>query len=93
MGEKRRVRVIISGKVQGVFFRMETQKAALTCGVCGWVKNRADGAVEAVVEGNTDQVEKMLQWCWKGSPHSAVTDVAVEEEAYTGEYSGFNITY
>jgi acylphosphatase len=93
MGDKQRVHVIITGKVQMVFFRMETQKAALNYGICGWVKNRADGAVEAVFEGDSDQIEKTIKWCWKGSPRSVVQDVTVDQEAYTGEYSDFTITY
>lgn len=93
MDEKKRVHVIISGKVQGVFFRMETQKAALDIGVTGWVKNRTDGAVEAIFEGDSERIDKMLAWCWKGSPRSEVRDVAVENEVYSGSFSDFRITY
>ena len=93
MAEKQRVHVIISGRVQGVFFRLETQRAALNIGITGWVKNRPDGAVEAVFEGDSDRVEKMLQWCWEGSPRSDVRDVAVENEPYTGGFSDFQVTF
>jgi len=93
MAENKRVHVIIGGRVQGVFFRMETQRAAESYQINGWVKNRPDGRVEAVFEGDSDQVGRMIQWCWKGSPMSRVDGVDITEEAYTGDFSDFKITY
>lgn len=93
MTETARAHVIISGRVQGVFFRMETQRAADARGVDGWVKNRPEGTVEAVFEGEKPRVETMIDWCWKGSPHSKVDNVKVTWETYTGDYSGFNVNY
>ena len=93
MADKMRVHVIISGKVQGVFFRMETQLAAEAHQVSGWVKNRRDRKVEAVFEGDSDRVGDMIQWCWKGSRMSRVEAVDTTEEAYTGDFSKFSITY
>ena len=93
MAEKKRVHVVIGGRVQGVFFRVETQRAAEAHKVCGWVKNRPDGRVEAVFEGDADRVGEMIQWCWKGSPRSQVDAVDVTEEAYAGDLTGFRITY
>jgi len=63
MSDHVRVHVIISGRVQGVFFRMETQRAARRLGVVGWVRNLPDGTVEAVLEGSRSQVDAMLDWC------------------------------
>jgi acylphosphatase len=93
MEAKQRVHVIISGKVQGVFFRAETQRAAEAVGISGWVRNRRDGTVEAVMEGEPDKIRKMLNWCRKGAPLSRVDKVAEDWESYVGEYEGFSITY
>jgi acylphosphatase len=67
-----RAHVIITGRVQGVFFRANTVRAAERCGVSGWVRNRRDGTVEAVFEGEKTAVEKILQWCRHGDPPAAV---------------------
>lgn len=88
-----RAHVIISGRVQGVCFRMETQHAAETLGVSGWVRNRNDGTVEALFEGDKASVEQMIQWCEKGPPLSDVKRVGVRWEKYIGEVKGFEITY
>ena len=93
MGEKARAHAIITGIVQGVFFRMETQRAAEKFGVRGWVRNKCDGSVEAVFEGNKDQVESVLQWCQQGPPRSAVDKVKVEWQEYSGDFFEFEITY
>ena len=66
MADKVRAHAIISGRVQGVFYRMETQRAADRIGVTGWVKNRPEGTVEAVFEGAKNQVDAVLKWCWDG---------------------------
>jgi acylphosphatase len=93
MEEKKRVHVIIKGKVQGVFFRVETKKAANAAGVLGWVRNRRDGAVEAIFEGEPERIERMLAWCRTGSPFSRVDSVAEDWSPYLGEFSSFDITY
>lgn len=90
---KRRVRVFITGRVQGVFFRAYTRDAAIRNAVAGWVRNLRDGRVEAVFEGDTEQVAKMIDWCRTGSPVSHVDDVQVLEEGYSGEFDNFSITY
>jgi acylphosphatase len=93
MENKARAHVIISGRVQGVFFRMETKRAADGFGVFGWVKNLLDGNVEAVFEGDRDRVDAVLEWCREGPPSAEVSEVKVEREDYTGEFSGFNIDF
>ncbi|MFC1815370.1 acylphosphatase [Thermodesulfobacteriota bacterium] len=93
MKDKVRAHALISGRVQGVFFRMETKRAADHYGVFGWVRNRSDGTVEAVFEGKQERVDAIIAWCQKGPPHADVKGVTVEKEDYTGEYKGFNITY
>ncbi len=93
MTQQVRARVVIRGKVQGVFFRAETQHEALRCGVYGWVKNRRDGTVEAVFEGDETAVNTILTWCWRGSPHSSVEQVDIQWEPSTGEFRSFDIRY
>lgn len=93
MEEKIRAHAIISGRVQGVFFRMETMRAAQRIGVFGWVRNLRDGTVEAVFEGDKTRVDAILNWCKEGPPHAQVTSVNVEPEDYTGEFNSFEVTY
>jgi len=88
-----RAHAIIEGRVQGVFFRMETRKIAMRHNVTGWVRNRRDGAVEAVFEGPKDKVENVIEWCHTGPPLAQVTRVTVAWEPYTGEFDKFDIVY
>ncbi|UCH94651.1 MAG: acylphosphatase [Candidatus Aminicenantes bacterium] len=88
---KVRKHVIIKGLVQGVWFRATTQDQALAHQVTGWVKNTSDGNVEAVFEGEVEDVEKVIQWCHQGPSGARVKDVEVETEEYKGEYSTFSI--
>jgi acylphosphatase len=89
----KRMRVIISGRVQGVFFRAYTRETALALKLTGWVRNLHDGSVEAVFEGEDTNVQTMLEWCKKGPPHAIVNKVDAAEETYTGEFRDFRITY
>jgi len=89
--KKRRVHVWITGRVQGVFFRAYTRDAAQLIGVTGWVRNLPDGRVEAILEGEADKVEKMIEWCREGSPMSRVDRVEVLEEVYTGDFDRLEI--
>ncbi|MBN1382914.1 MAG: acylphosphatase [Deltaproteobacteria bacterium] len=89
----KRMHVYISGRVQGVFFRAGTQRTARDLGLTGWVRNKADGSVEAVFEGDHANVEKMLQWCREGPPGAAVRGFDAAEEPYTGEFGDFRIVF
>lgn len=80
-----RARVLVSGIVQGVFFRHETYKRAVAQEVGGWVKNLPDGNLEAVFEGEQDQVEALIEWCHKGPPHALVESLTVDWTTPTGE--------
>ena len=84
-----RVHVFISGKVQGVFFRSGTRDMAKNLGLFGWIRNLADGRVEAVFEGKKDAIEKMLEWCKIGPEYARVMDVEVVPEDYKGEFREF----
>ena len=91
MNGKKAVHAVISGRVQGVFFRMETLRAAERLGVNGWVRNLSDGTVEAVFEGETDKVDAVIAWCKKGPPMASVTDIQIDETRYIGEFDNFSI--
>jgi len=91
--EKVRARVIIEGRVQGVFFRHHTQEMASKLNVKGWVKNRWDGNVEALFEGDREKVDQIVQWCHRGPSNAMVRKVNLSWEDYTGEFKNFSITY
>jgi acylphosphatase len=93
MLENGRARVVISGRVQGVAFRIETQWAAERIGVRGWVRNRRDGTVEALFEGERRRVEEILAWCRRGPALARVTAVEVQWEDYRGEFTEFRILH
>jgi len=79
-----RRRAVIHGRVQGVFFRDTARREAESRGVAGWVSNRADGAVEAVFEGDEDGVESMLRFCEQGPGRAEVERIEVSEEEPEG---------
>jgi acylphosphatase len=81
-----RRRLLVRGRVQGVAFRAATQVRALELGVTGWVRNRADGAVEAALEGEPAAVEALIAFCRRGPRFAVVSDVAVSEEAPEGAW-------
>jgi acylphosphatase len=85
--------VFITGRVQGVNFRWYTQREAQSLGVTGWIKNLSDGRVEAVFEGDSDIVHKIIAWCYAGHPSAGVDNVEVNYLAPTGEHSGFQIAW
>lgn len=90
---KARAHVYVSGMVQGVFFRTETEDQAIRQGVTGWIRNRPDGRVEAVFEGEKETVDKLIEFCRHGPPGARVTNVDVAWEEYKGEFQGFRIRY
>ncbi|HUP99862.1 MAG TPA: acylphosphatase [Aeromicrobium sp.] len=85
-----RLRVVVHGRVQGVYFRAECREAARAHRVSGWVSNQPDGTVYAEFEGPKDAVDAMVGWCRTGPDRAHVTDVAVTELAPTGE-AGFSV--
>jgi acylphosphatase len=88
---KVRAHVLIEGDVQGVGFRASAWRVAQRLGVTGWVRNIFDGRVEALIEGEKDKVEKMIDWCNKGPPGAQVADSKVEWEPYRGGFKTFEI--
>jgi acylphosphatase len=81
----KRAHVVVHGAVQGVFFRVEARDRARSLGVGGWVRNTAYGSVEAVFEGEDEQVESMVDWCGRGPRGAQVDDVAVTWAEPQGE--------
>ncbi len=87
------LRIKISGMVQGVGFRYQLKKTAVSLGLCGWVRNNADGSVTALIQGNKDKVLDLVDWSRKGPPMSMVTSVDITEKSVDHELTGFNIVF
>ena len=79
--------LVINGRVQGVGFRYHTNRVAQELGVTGWVRNRRDGSVEAMVSGAPDAVDKIIEWARHGPRLAIVTGIEIEEG--TGSFSNF----
>jgi len=90
---KTRAHVIVSGKVQGVFFRQNTRRQAQNRGVVGWVCNTTDGNVEAVFEGEEQAVNWLVDYCRHGPSFAKVENIQVDYEPYKGEFTNFSISH
>lgn len=88
---KRRAQVLISGRVQGVFFRAHTRQLAGELGLAGYVRNLPDGRVEVVFEGEEGSIKQAIERCRRGSPRARVDCVDVRWEEARGEYQDFTI--
>lgn len=86
-----RAHVIVSGRVQGVLFRWETLRRARSLGICGWVRNLPDGRVEALLEGEEKNVNKLLDWMRVGPEMAVVKSLEVDWQPYKGDFSNFRI--
>lgn len=83
--------VLITGRVQGVFYRATAMEVAQSLDLHGWVRNLPDGGVEAVVEGAEYSVDEFIQWCRRGPPASRVDNVEFKKFKATGEFNTFNV--
>lgn len=83
--------IIITGQVQGVFFRASAMETAQSLGLSGFVRNLPDGCVEAAVEGKREQVDAFVAWCRQGPPRAKVTDVHSRESAFSNEFRTFSL--
>ena len=83
--------MVITGKVQGVWFRASTKQQAELLGITGWVRNTSDGRVEAVFQGDNALVEKMIAWCHQGPPLSHVDHVHITKEQQYDDFPEFKI--
>ncbi len=88
-----RVRLIIEGRVQGVWFRESTRREAVSLKLFGWVRNLPDGAVEALIERPEDQVKELVSWCHRGPAEANVNRVHQKREDWQGEFSSFDIVF
>ncbi|MDI6744515.1 MAG: acylphosphatase [Thermodesulfovibrionales bacterium] len=88
-----RAHLLISGRVQGVFYRAFTEDAAQLLGLKGWVKNRSDGNVEAVFEGKKEDIESAIHSCYKGPPAAKVNNIEVKWEDFKNEFDTFSVRY
>lgn len=89
-----RARIIVEGRVQGVFFRATMKEVADSLGLRGWVRNLPDGRrVEAMVEGDLEDIKRLVCWCMEGPPMARVERVSVELGEYRGEFKEFKIVY
>jgi acylphosphatase len=89
--KRARAHVKIQGRVQGVYFRASTVRQAQDLGLTGWVRNCADGSVEAVAEGSRDQIELLIAWCNRGPPGAQVSKVTVQWDTAQNVLRGFSV--
>ena len=85
------VKVIVSGRVQGVWFRARTRQRAEQLGIKGWVRNTTDGRVEAVFEGEEELVREIVEWCYHGPPMAKVSSVEVIKQEFTNNFDSFTV--
>jgi len=90
---KTNVNVLISGRVQGVWFRSSTKQKAEQLGVTGWVRNTKDGRVEAIFEGEENSVKSLIEWCHHGPPLAKIEKVEVNNQSPTNGFDDFSIKY
>lgn len=91
--QKARAHLYIKGRVQGVFYRAFTRDIASQLGLAGWVRNLPDGGVEALFEGDREEIEQAIKQCHIGPPGSMVDDIDIKWEDYLGDQKGFQIRY
>jgi len=87
----KQLHMVVRGRVQGVYFRASAQREARRLGVCGWVRNRSDGSLEIVAEGEEAAVRDLHGWAQKGPSAARVDKVDTRWRSYVGEYSDFRI--
>ena len=90
---KLRLHVKIFGKVQGVWFRLNTKNKAEDLHINGWVRNTIDGGVEAIFEGDEENLHKMINWCLIGTPNSKVEKIEINKNKYLNEFNNFSIIH
>jgi len=88
-----RIRIIVTGKVQGVFFRQALKVMAKKNNVFGWVKNLENGRVEAILEGDEEKINRLVEWSHGGPANARVKDVEIHNEKFSGEFKKFDVLY
>jgi len=87
----KQVHLFVRGRVQGVFFRASAQREARRLGLTGWVKNRPDGSVEVLAEGEEEEIKELIGWANRGPGAARVDRVVVRWRSFTGDYPDFRI--
>ncbi len=90
---KARARIFVLGRVQGVFYRDSTRKWASSKGLTGWVKNLPDGRVEALVEGEKEDIQALVGQMREGPPMARIDNIELQWEKFEGEFSDFHIAW
>lgn len=93
MASMKQACIIVSGRVQGVYFRSSARDYAHQLGLTGWVRNCPNGSVEALVEGEQNQLRKFITWCHSGPPSARVTNVTIEWQEASPEFVDFVVRY
>ena len=91
--KQQRVRLLVSGKVQGVFFRQALKVVAKKNNVSGWVRNLKDRRVEAILEGDSKSINLVIEWASIGPANSRVDDIEINNEEFKNESSMFEVLY
>lgn len=89
----KRAHIFVSGRVQGVFFRQNALKKAKSLGISGWIKNTKDGRVEAIIEGEEEKINTMIEWLRVGPPLARVKNIEIIWEKAKEEFQDFEIQY
>jgi len=89
----KRVRLFVTGRVQGVFFRQSLKAKAIQNNIFGWVKNLQDGRVECILEGNEENIRILVNWTHTGPANSIVENVEVHNEKFDNEFIKFDVLY
>lgn len=90
---KSRAGIIVTGRVQGVFYRAAACEKAQGMNLTGWVRNKSDGSVEIMAEGEKENIQSLIEWCRIGPPRASVRDISVKWQEYKNEYDTFHVTY
>ena len=88
-----RVRLFVTGRVQGVFFRQSLKAKSIQNDVFGWVKNLQDGRVECLLEGNEENISILVEWANSGPANAIVENVEVHNEKFDNEFTKFDVLY
>ncbi len=93
MASPARIHILVSGQVQGVYFRENTRKKAEELGISGWVRNMLDGRVEIMAEGDKDKLDKLMRWAEQGPAFAKVDGLRTAWPEYKGDLGEFQIKY
>ena len=88
-----RVRLFVTGRVQGVFFRQSLKAKSIQNDVFGWVKNLQDGRVECLLEGTEENISILVEWAYHGPANAIVENVEIHNEKFNNEFTNFDVLY